>query len=742
MSSEVLSLILRARDEMSGEIAKAHREVRNLSGGVGALRAVLQGIGMGVGFGIFGALKTGVQDLANAIPGMISRGLEFTNLVDELGDATGAAAEDTSRLIGTYQLLGIGTENLGTRMGQLSKVIVNNEQTVNAYGIATRDASGHLLNQVQIVENARHQLARYADGTTKAAVMTRLFGRAGLDMADYLSLSDGQVRLISGDLKQMGVILSSETAKKAEAAKIELRRFDLVMQGLANQLVANVLPAIISAANGLANWVRDNGRQIAQFAAQVVNFVLGMVSALTGATFTTATFTDKLGEVSAAGNEAGNSLDGMGEKAARGGARSTAAIDRQIVAIDRLIATVERQDKAQQVLFDRERARQLAAQDARLAALDAEEKALAIAARRADLQDAIARAAAGDDPARLAEAQQAAADYEAQLVRDTKRDQIETTRDQVDAVFDLYQNTENKKAVLATLTRLLANREADLARARAAGDMAEVERLTAVAEAMKTTIARTQQDLRNADRVAELEKQKAHFEAIKAAASRAGAAVGTAISAGAAIAGGAISTLSTDADRDIGLIARRLGEGKKPDTLVGAMEVARQAGMAFGRDLHDAMVGADGNGGALRAIKDVAKSLGDILQALRDIMNLPGSVWANLENFATGSSNIGGPGWDWQKGIFEQNVFHPPPGIEGKAGGGWVGLRGPEIVRVGERGPEYITPNAALGGGTLTVNVTVQGTALFDPYGQAAQQIAAALLPGLQREVARQGTSL
>jgi hypothetical protein len=307
MSSEVLSLILRARDEMSAEIAKVNRELGGLSGSAGKVHSVLQGLGQGVGQEIFRTLQRGVQDLAAVIPDMIDRGLKFSDLVDELGDATGAAAEDTSRLIGTYQLLGVSTDNLGTRMGMLSKVVVNNEATVNAYGIATRDASGHLLNQVQIVENARSALSKYADGTTKAAVMTKLFGRAGLDMADYLSLSDKQVNLISADLKAMGAILSSDTAKKAEAAQIELRRFDLVMQGLANQIVANVLPAIISAANGLANWVRDNGREIAQFAAQAVNFVLGMVSALTGASFTTESFSDNLGEVSAAGNAAGAS---------------------------------------------------------------------------------------------------------------------------------------------------------------------------------------------------------------------------------------------------------------------------------------------------------------------------------------------------------------------------------------------------------------------------------------------------
>jgi hypothetical protein len=62
---------------------------------------------------------------------------------------------------------------------------------------------------------------------------------------------------------------------------------------------------------------------------------------------------------------------------------------------------------------------------------------------------------------------------------------------------------------------------------------------------------------------------------------------------------------------------------------------------------------------------------------------------------------------------------------------------------VGERGPELFVPGTSGGivpnGGSVTLNVTVQGAALFDPYGQAAQQLAQAILPGLQREVARQG---
>jgi hypothetical protein len=44
-----------------------------------------------------------------------------------------------------------------------------------------------------------------------------------------------------------------------------------------------------------------------------------------------------------------------------------------------------------------------------------------------------------------------------------------------------------------------------------------------------------------------------------------------------------------------------------------------------------------------------------------------------------------------------QGAMQPSPSTRGYAEGGWVGLRGPELAMVGERGPEYIVPN---GGGT------------------------------------------
>ncbi len=62
---------------------------------------------------------------------------------------------------------------------------------------------------------------------------------------------------------------------------------------------------------------------------------------------------------------------------------------------------------------------------------------------------------------------------------------------------------------------------------------------------------------------------------------------------------------------------------------------------------------------------------------------------------------------------------------EGKAAGGWVGLHGTEIVKVGERGPEWITPNSQIQNitnqGARRIDITIIVQDQLDPY--SAQRI-------------------
>ncbi len=62
----------------------------------------------------------------------------------------------------------------------------------------------------------------------------------------------------------------------------------------------------------------------------------------------------------------------------------------------------------------------------------------------------------------------------------------------------------------------------------------------------------------------------------------------------------------------------------------------------------------------------------------------------------------------------------------GKAAGGWVGLHGPEVALVGERGPEYVVPNHALGslGGNQTIVLMIDG-----------KEVAGAVVPAVSKQM-------
>jgi len=79
--------------------------------------------------------------------------------------------------------------------------------------------------------------------------------------------------------------------------------------------------------------------------------------------------------------------------------------------------------------------------------------------------------------------------------------------------------------------------------------------------------------------------------------------------------------------------------------------------------------------------------------------------------------------------------------IKGMEKGGWVGLQGPEIIKVGERGPEYVTSNSQI---SNIYNQTREGNrAVFNVYITTSRAVnAEQLFNDMEREARRRGYSL
>jgi hypothetical protein len=104
-----------------------------------------------------------------------------------------------------------------------------------------------------------------------------------------------------------------------------------------------------------------------------------------------------------------------------------------------------------------------------------------------------------------------------------------------------------------------------------------------------------------------------------------------------------------------------------------------------------------------------AESLRDFRQAERDSLEPTHQATTANNNLARSLGRVAQSGADaaaavkdeidaLTEGRYISNSKKPITKGKGSAAGGWVGQYGPETITVGERGPEYVTPNHQLGG--------------------------------------------
>ncbi len=777
MNSSVLELIIRAKDEAAQAIASVHQQLSTLAdkanvGGraMGAFGDILKGVAMGIGIQAFMDLQNVFDKLAGSIPDLISKGLSFADTTHQLSLDTGASAEQSSRLLGIFDFLGVSTDGLSMRIGMFSKNVVAHAAYMSQLGIATTDANGHMLDTITILDNARQAFQAHSDGVNKAADAMKLFGRAGLEMLPYLSLTNEQVAALNTEMDTLGVTMNQSGVIQAKAVSQEFNLFGLSVQGVANKLLNDVGPALMQGVQMIADWVSKNGTAIANFASNVVNFVMGMISALTGASFSAVSFAGSLG---ALGGTASTTADQMGNL---GGATkaNTKAIDEQTKAVDAQIASLKSLETEQ----DKQFAKQMSALDAGLSAqakaIDAkaaahrlDEQTVSLANQLADAQANLAAAQAGKagvvDPKaveaaadQVTQIQQQQADLQTTIADDARKAQLTTLSDFIKATQQAETDAVDKKKWAETEKKQVTVLQSQIAAAQASGDTQSVSDLTVQLEAVQTAVKKAELDKRNADRMSDLDKQKAQLADLKAAASAAGSAVGSSIASGAATGGAAISKMSGDAKVQLG------GVG-------GAFSTALAAGQDFGakmRAIFGDIATTIGNVttgvlGVASAISGLHISSGEITMigmglaglavatanlplalAAIGLISMGSSMGATPSNqyfagvgvgpgVSRGFGTAGGPG---STGNRDAQGHYIGPGISnvpGAATGGYVGQTGVAIIHKGET----ITP-AGQGGGSINF-----GPGSIVVHGILDATLADQLALQIKRSLTRESTS-
>jgi hypothetical protein len=94
-----------------------------------------------------------------------------------------------------------------------------------------------------------------------------------------------------------------------------------------------------------------------------------------------------------------------------------------------------------------------------------------------------------------------------------------------------------------------------------------------------------------------------------------------------------------------------------------------------------------------RNIQDIIGGIGDMISAIDRGLKKLGELLGTIYKVHTAQEGIN---------------YHTTGQVPGRAEGGWAGLQGPELIRVGERGPERVTRaedlrSSSRNGGGLTI---------------------------------------
>ncbi|MEO9297565.1 hypothetical protein [Devosia alba] len=186
--------------------------------------------------------------LAFAVKGAIDNADEMSKTAQKVGVTT----EALSQLNYAASLSDVTLEQLSKGLGRLTQSMSQIAQGMagpakmafDALGISAVTSTGHLRASDDVLGDVAERFARMEDGATKTALAIALFGRSGADLIPMLNMGKSGLADLATEADRLGITLSTNTGRSAEAFNDSLTRLQSVFAGVINRIMTGILPAL------------------------------------------------------------------------------------------------------------------------------------------------------------------------------------------------------------------------------------------------------------------------------------------------------------------------------------------------------------------------------------------------------------------------------------------------------------------------------------------------------------------
>src|SRR6185369_5272608 len=302
MADQVVSVIIRAKDEASGELKRFDSNLNNLALGVTAAAGIFAAAG--------GSLVAFASQAAQ-------RANEFLVMGQKIGEST----ENVSRLQFAAEQADVPLESFSQGLKFIQRnaadAATGSGQAVDAFktlGIDVKDANGNVKPASDLLGEVADRFVTLKDGSQKTALAIQLFGRAGADMIPLLNQGSQGIDELKRKADELGITVSTAAGVLGDEFGDNLRALQDQIQGLKTSIAVALLPQMIELVkqaqvivSGVIQWVQahepliravmDTAKQMVVLAATIgaVTLALGGLQSAMNATSIAAFATSKGG---------------------------------------------------------------------------------------------------------------------------------------------------------------------------------------------------------------------------------------------------------------------------------------------------------------------------------------------------------------------------------------------------------------------------------------------------------------
>jgi hypothetical protein len=246
-------------DINSNSIATATRRSDDLVRSTDRLTRGLRGLGAGVA--VVGAA---VAAAAGGLLVMTKRIADQSDEIAKNSTRLGLSAEAYQEFAHAIELSGgtisevdAGLRKLSANMLDVSQGSATAAQAFSDIGVDALTSTGQLRSLDSVLADIADEFANMEDGPEKSARAMELFGRAGTRLIPLLNAGSEGIAEMRQEAQELGLVISSDTARAAEALNDDITRLRGIAQGFANDIASRLIPRLRDVADDVERFARN-----------------------------------------------------------------------------------------------------------------------------------------------------------------------------------------------------------------------------------------------------------------------------------------------------------------------------------------------------------------------------------------------------------------------------------------------------------------------------------------------------